>query len=162
MPSVSTSVSNRYYDTSRQSDRNSHADCNDQLTQVLDDETKEALERLALDRKRDREREERVHIAEDNSIQPPADHVQGDEDSSFELRRSGRQRTKSRRLQEADEALETTTDPDTPDIARHTAHCIIINHITDMAVLWAGEETCTDLPDPKSYIASLEVEDTPL
>ena len=62
---------------------------NDQLIQVLHDEAEEALERLALDRQRDRVRDERVHITEDNSILPPADHVQGEEDSSLDLRRSG-------------------------------------------------------------------------
>ena len=135
---------------------------NDQLTQVLHDKAEKALERLALDRQRDRGQEERVHIAEDNSIPPPADHVQGDENSSLELRRSGRQRTKSRRQQEADEALETTSNPDTPDIVRHTAHCNTITHITTVSAVWAGEETCADLPYPKSYKASFEVSDAHL
>ena len=62
----------------------------DQLTQVLHDEAEDALKRLALDRKRNQGREERVPIAEYNSIPPPADHEERDEDPISRVRRSGR------------------------------------------------------------------------
>ena len=47
--------------------------------------------------------------------------------------------------------------PDTHEIARYTAHCATIAHIIAMSVLRAGEETCADLPLPKSYKASLKM-----
>ena len=78
------------------------------------------------------------------------------------MRRSGRQRTKSRRQQEADEALETANDFDAHDVASDTAQCATIAPIAALSAVGAGKKTCADMPDPKSYKASLEVADAQL
>ena len=48
------------------------------------------------------------------------------------------------------------------EIAGRTAHCAAIAHIVVKSAVGAGEETCADLPGPKSYEASLEVADAHL